>query len=71
MRHSRIVCLLERQEALGESILSYMLKAPLVPRGTPVINALMKQQRAITNLLCALVGLPVDGDMMLAHRLRL
>jgi myo-inositol-1-phosphate synthase len=53
------------------SILSYMLKAPMVPRGTPVINALMKQQRAITNLLCALVGLPVDGDMMLEHRLRL
>eukprot|EP00667_Euglena_gracilis_P006387 EG_transcript_6431 len=53
------------------SILAYMLKAPMVPRGTPVINALMKQQRAITNLLCALIGLPADGDMMLEHRLRL
>ena len=52
------------------SILSYMLKAPMVPRGTPVINALMKQHRAITNLLGALIGLPADGDMMLEHRLR-
>lgn len=40
----------------------------MVPRGTPVINALMKQQRAITNLLCALGraqpghrGLNVEG----------
>eukprot|EP01004_Peranema_trichophorum_P002532 NODE_1584_length_1895_cov_136.575056_g1093_i1.p1 GENE.NODE_1584_length_1895_cov_136.575056_g1093_i1~~NODE_1584_length_1895_cov_136.575056_g1093_i1.p1 ORF type:complete len:527 (+),score=87.98 NODE_1584_length_1895_cov_136.575056_g1093_i1:61-1641(+) len=53
------------------AILSYMLKAPLVPRGTPVINALMKQQRSITNLLCACVGLPPDGDMMLEHKIRL
>merc|ERR1719297_158204 len=32
------------------SILSYMLKAPLVPRGTPVVNALFAQRECITNL---------------------
>jgi myo-inositol-1-phosphate synthase len=33
------------------SILSYMLKAPLTPPGTPVINALAKQRGALTNIL--------------------
>jgi len=50
------------------SILSYWLKAPMVKPGTPVINALFKQQRAITNLLRAFVGLPPDNDMLLEHR---
>jgi myo-inositol-1-phosphate synthase len=47
------------------SILSYFLKAPVVPEGTPVVNALMKQHRMITNVLLALIGLPADGDMTL------
>jgi myo-inositol-1-phosphate synthase len=53
------------------SILSYMLKAPMVMPGTPVVNALFKQHRAITNLLCACIGLPPDGDMLLEHRTKL
>jgi myo-inositol-1-phosphate synthase len=50
------------------SILSFLLKAPVVNDGEPVVNALTKQQRAITNTLCALVGLPPDSDMLLEHR---
>jgi len=53
------------------SILSFMLKAPMVPKDTPVVNALFKQHRAITNILCACVGLPPDSDMLLEHRTRL
>ena len=53
------------------SILSYMIKAPLVPKGTPIVNALMKQQRCITNVLCALVGLPPDSDMLLEHKTKI
>jgi myo-inositol-1-phosphate synthase len=50
------------------SILSYMLKAPLVPNGTPVVNALSKQRTAIENILRACVGLPPNSEMMLEHR---
>ena len=32
------------------SVLSYMLKAPLTPPGTPVVNALAKQRAALTNI---------------------
>jgi myo-inositol-1-phosphate synthase len=52
------------------SVLSYLLKAPLVPEGTPVVNALMKQQRCITNILCACAGLPPDTDMLLEYKLQ-
>jgi myo-inositol-1-phosphate synthase len=52
------------------SVLSYLLKAPLVPEGTPVVNALMKQQRCITNILCAAAGLPPDTDMLLEYKLQ-
>jgi len=47
------------------SILSYLLKAPVVPQGTPVINALFKQRACITNVLRAFAGLPPDNDMLL------
>ncbi|RNC50230.1 myo-inositol-1-phosphate synthase, partial [Trypanosoma cruzi] len=47
------------------SILSYLLKAPCVPEGTPVVNALNRQKQAIDNLLRALVGLPPDNNMLL------
>lgn len=53
------------------SILSYMIKAPLVKKNTPVVNALMKQQRCITNILCACVGLAPDSDMLLEHKTKL
>lgn len=53
------------------SLLAYLLKAPLVTPGTPVVNALMKQQRCITNILCACAGLPPDTDMLLEHKTKL
>jgi myo-inositol-1-phosphate synthase len=49
------------------SICSYLMKAPMVPQGTPVINALFKQHRKITNLLCAALGMSPDDDMLLEH----
>lgn len=53
------------------SILSYLLKAPLVPPGTPVINALFKQHRCITNILSACAGIAMDTDMLLEHKTHL
>jgi len=52
------------------SILSYLLKAPFVPAGTPVINALNRQKQAIENLFRAMVGLPPENNMMLECRMR-
>jgi len=51
------------------SILSYMLKAPLTPSGTPVINSLAKQRSALTNIFRACVGLQPESDMTLEHKL--
>lgn len=51
------------------SILSYMLKAPLTPPGTPVVNALAKQRSALTNIFRACVGLEPESDMTLEHKL--
>jgi len=51
------------------SILSYMLKAPLTPPGTPVINALAKQRAALTNIFRACIGLQPESDMTLEHKL--
>ncbi|KAF2705897.1 Myo-inositol-1-phosphate synthase [Pleomassaria siparia CBS 279.74] len=51
------------------SILSYMLKAPMTPTGTPVINALAKQRAALTNIFRACVGLEPENDMTLEHKL--
>ncbi|ORX70303.1 myo-inositol-1-phosphate synthase [Linderina pennispora] len=50
------------------SILSYMLKAPVVPPGTPVVNALAKQRMAMENIMRAFVGLPPNNEMLLEHR---
>jgi myo-inositol-1-phosphate synthase len=52
------------------SILSFLLKAPLVPSHAPVINALMKQRKAIEGLLRACIGLPALDDLVLDQRLR-
>jgi len=46
-----------------------MLKAPIVPPGTPVVNALFTQRASIVNLLRALVGLPAHSEMYLEHRI--
>lgn len=49
------------------SLLSFLLKAPIVPPETPVINALFKQRANIDNILKACVGLPPDSNMRLEH----
>jgi myo-inositol-1-phosphate synthase len=51
------------------SLLSYMLKAPLVPNGAPVVNALFAQRCAIINIMRACLGLGPDNFMTLEHRL--
>lgn len=51
------------------SVLSYMLKAPLTPPGTPVVNALAKQRSALVNIFRACVGLEPENDMTLEHKL--
>lgn len=50
------------------SILSYLCKAPLVPKGTPVVNALFKQRSCIDNVLRACLSLPPDSNMLLEHK---
>lgn len=50
------------------SLLSYLCKAPLVPRGTPVVNALFRQRACIENIFRACVGLPPINHMMLEHK---
>jgi len=51
------------------SVLSYMLKAPLTPPGTPVVNSLAKQRSALVNIMRACVGLEPENDMTLEHKL--
>lgn len=53
------------------AILSYLCKAPLVPRDTPVINALSKQRSAIENVLRACIALPPENNMLLEHKVDL
>ncbi|KAL0107618.1 hypothetical protein PUN28_014725 [Cardiocondyla obscurior] len=50
------------------SILSYLCKAPLVPQGTPVVNALFRQRAAIENILRACLSLPPEDNMLLEHK---
>lgn len=50
------------------SLLSYLCKAPLVPKGTPVVNSLFRQRAAIENILRACVGLPPNTHMALEQR---
>lgn len=49
-------------------LLSYLTKAPLVPSGTPVVNALSKQRAMLENLFRACVGLPPENNMMLEFK---
>jgi myo-inositol-1-phosphate synthase len=51
------------------SILSYWLKAPLVPAGAPIVNALFAQRSALENLFRACAGLPLENYMGFEHRL--
>ncbi|XP_047107119.1 inositol-3-phosphate synthase 1-A isoform X1 [Schistocerca piceifrons] len=52
------------------SVLSYLCKAPLVPPGTPVVNALAKQRACIENIMRACIGLPPENNMLLEHKLQ-
>ncbi|GAB1220603.1 hypothetical protein ENUP19_0055G0065 [Entamoeba nuttalli] len=47
------------------SMISYLLKAPVVPKGSPVINALFKQRECLDNFFRALLGLPCDNHLLL------
>jgi myo-inositol-1-phosphate synthase len=49
-------------------LLSYLTKAPLVPEGTPVVNALSKQRAMLENILRACVGLPPDSNMLMEFK---
>jgi len=51
------------------SILSYLVKAPLVRPGKQVVNSLFKQRAALENLFRACVGLSPQNDMLLEDRL--
>ena len=51
------------------SILSYLLKAPLVQKNTPVVNSLFKQRSCIINIFRACIGLPPVHDMQLENRI--
>eukprot|EP01101_Sappina_pedata_P005891 TRINITY_DN2809_c0_g1_i1.p1 TRINITY_DN2809_c0_g1~~TRINITY_DN2809_c0_g1_i1.p1 ORF type:complete len:615 (+),score=305.08 TRINITY_DN2809_c0_g1_i1:228-1847(+) len=50
------------------SVLSYLLKAPLVPDETPVVNALFRQRACLENLFRACVGLPPDNNITFEHK---
>ncbi|KAL8167424.1 hypothetical protein V2J09_008923 [Rumex salicifolius] len=49
------------------TILSYLTKAPLVPPGTQVVNALSKQRAMLENILRACVGLAPENNMILKY----
>ncbi|GBE80842.1 Myo-inositol-1-phosphate synthase [Sparassis latifolia] len=51
------------------SLLSYMLKAPLVKPGTDVINSLNRQRNALEAFLKACIGLEGSSDLLLETRL--
>jgi myo-inositol-1-phosphate synthase len=51
------------------SVLSFLLKAPQVPAGTPVINSLFKQRAALENILRACRGLEPLNHMHLEYKL--
>nr|AHA84260.1 myo-inositol-1-phosphate synthase [Phaseolus vulgaris] len=50
------------------TIFSYLTKAPLVPPGTPVVNALSKQRAMLENIMRACVGLAPENNMILEYK---
>ena len=52
------------------SLLSFLTKAPLVPKNTPCVNSLSRQRAMLENFLKALVGLPPENNMLLEYKLR-
>jgi len=53
------------------SVLSYLLKAPMVNEEAPVINALFRQRDTIVNLFRACRGLPIESNLLLEHKMEL
>jgi myo-inositol-1-phosphate synthase len=51
------------------SLLSFLLKAPMVPSGTPLVNALFRQRACIENIFRACVGLEPENNMLLEHKI--
>ncbi|KAK0221217.1 hypothetical protein EDD85DRAFT_941597 [Armillaria nabsnona] len=51
------------------SLLSYMLKAPLVKPGTDVVNSLNRQRNALDAFLKACIGLEGSSDLLLETRI--
>ncbi|MEW5299695.1 MAG: hypothetical protein WDW38_004251 [Sanguina aurantia] len=49
-------------------LLSYLTKAPLVPQGTPIVNALSKQRAMLENVFRACVGLKPENNMALEFK---
>jgi myo-inositol-1-phosphate synthase len=49
-------------------LLSYLTKAPLVPTGTPVVNALSKQRAMLENIMRACIGLAPDSNMLMEFK---
>lgn len=49
------------------SIVAFLCKAPLVPEGTPVVNALFRQRSCIENILRYPRGPPCSGAPGPAH----
>ncbi|KAJ8374403.1 hypothetical protein SKAU_G00049830 [Synaphobranchus kaupii] len=52
------------------SLLAYLCKAPLVPQGTPVVNAFFRQRACIENVMRACLGLPPQSHMQLEHKMQ-
>ncbi|XP_068195661.1 inositol-3-phosphate synthase 1-A-like [Antennarius striatus] len=52
------------------ALLSFLCKAPLVPEGTPVVNAFFRQRACIENIMRACLGLPPQNHMLLEHKLQ-
>lgn len=50
------------------SLLSFFLKAPLTPKGAPVVNALQRQKAAIENFIRACIGLSPESYLALETR---
>ncbi|CAH2092679.1 unnamed protein product [Euphydryas editha] len=50
------------------STLGYLLKAPLVPPGAPVVNALTAQRAALVDLMRACLALPPAHQLRLEHK---
>ena len=51
------------------TLLSYMLKAPLVKPGTDVVNSLNRQRNALEAFLKACIGLEGSSDLLLETRI--